>query len=63
MSMITYEKVIVRMSKNEKRNEKIYFDIQSSIFFFVVLKWILSYNIENTIFESGKHAKLDLWAW
>ena len=41
------------MSKNEKRNKKIYFDIQSSIFFWVGLKWILSYNIENTIFEIG----------
>ena len=46
------------MSKNEKRNKK-----YISIFKVHVLKWKLSYNIDNTIFEIGYHAKLDLWAW
>ena len=32
------KKVKVRMSKNEKQNKKIYFDFQSSFFFFVGLK-------------------------
>ena len=54
--MITLKNVRVRISKNEKQYKKsiLIFKVQ---FFFVGLECILSYNnIENTIFEIGKHA-------
>ena len=41
------------MSKNEKQTNFWSISIFKVQFFFVGLKWILSYNIENTIFEIG----------